>query len=273
MQTKIASFIESVTNTGSAFFISLVASFFIYPFYGANFATHEYVEITLLFTLLSVARNYFWRRVFTRELWRDVISFFRRAFRRASLRDFVVIGISGRAGSGKDTVANELVRNAGLVRYGMADPIKAMLDVFYAALGKTTHWEDREWKEAVDPELGFSPRRAAQLLGTEWGRTLNPLIWIKCADAFIWKARERGERGVVIPDIRYDNEGWHIRLINRIAGFYAALVHLDRPGVEVVAAHASEAGFARHPREKVIVNDGTLDDLKRNARALLVEAE
>lgn len=65
-QTRIGSLIEALANTAIGFCISVAFSAIVYPLYGwhPSFATN--MQITLWFTLLSIARGYATRRIFTR---------------------------------------------------------------------------------------------------------------------------------------------------------------------------------------------------------------
>jgi hypothetical protein len=117
-----------------------------------------------------------------------------------------IIGLAGRAGSGKDTVANILVRDHGFIKIAFADALKRVCrDVF--AFTEEQLWgpsEARnapdfryprgaeEYREAYarekdrDPELAagyaregwLTPRHALQQLGTEWGRACYPNVWV-----------------------------------------------------------------------------------------------
>lgn len=166
-----------------------------------------------------------------------------------------LIGLTGPAGSGKDSVADVLCRDHGFVRYEFARPLKAML----AAIGVDAN--DRATKELPHPLFGKSPRRMAQTLGTEWMRELvNANGWLLLAGEFIrsheWSAdRHLGDARIVITDCRFQNEAAFI------AERDGVIWHIDRPGVAPVAAHSSEDGLERLPGDLVIPNRGTLDDL------------
>jgi hypothetical protein len=58
------SLIESVVNTGAGFLISLALCYFILPLWGIEKSIVSSIEITLIFTVASIARNYFVRRIF-----------------------------------------------------------------------------------------------------------------------------------------------------------------------------------------------------------------
>lgn len=160
-----------------------------------------------------------------------------------------VIGITGKAGAGKDTVAAFFVQEHGYVQYSLAYPIKAALNAMFG--WDMLQWVDREWKEHVIPELGKSPRQMAQTLGTEWGRgTVDENLWLTLAQAFV----STSECPVVISDVRFDNEAW---LIHELGG---ELIRVSRRDTQSVAAHASEAGVTRWI-DWEFSNDSSIDKL------------
>lgn len=65
-QTRLVSLIESLTNTGVGFIISLITWSMIRwsDHYDIQTTAVEGVEITLIFTVVSIARGYVLRRVF-----------------------------------------------------------------------------------------------------------------------------------------------------------------------------------------------------------------
>jgi membrane protein implicated in regulation of membrane protease activity len=64
MQSKKASFVESLANTASGFLFSFGISFVIYPVLGMGGNAGAYAMAGVIFTIVSIARNYFVRRVF-----------------------------------------------------------------------------------------------------------------------------------------------------------------------------------------------------------------
>lgn len=66
-QTRVQSAVESFFNTASGVLISWGAGFVIYPMFGHSFRPTELISITLIFTVISVLRSYFWRRLFNRR--------------------------------------------------------------------------------------------------------------------------------------------------------------------------------------------------------------
>lgn len=164
-----------------------------------------------------------------------------------------VIGITGRAGAGKNTVADLI---PGAVVMQLADPIyaaiAAMLGVPEAQL------RDRRLKERAIPSLGKSPRQLLQTLGTEWGRdTVDRHLWLKLAHERILKLARAGAEVVVVADVRFANEAEWIR--ERLCG---EVWEVRRPGLPVAAGHSSEAGLPSELVDRRIDNDGSLDDLR-----------
>ena len=168
-----------------------------------------------------------------------------------------LIGIAGRARSGKDTVANFIVAAIGGYRYSFADPIRTML----APLGvdmNDPYWQAR--KEDVIPALGVSPRRMMQTLGTEWGRNLiNPDLWLVMAHQRLL----RNGPGMVISDVRFENEAAWIRKHG------GRIIHVIRPEAKAVEAHASEDGIEMLDTDAQLFNSGTLEELQLTVRELL----
>lgn len=164
-----------------------------------------------------------------------------------------VIGITGLARCGKDTVADIIMlNNPEYKKASFADPLKKML---YHGLGLTHEqlWGDD--KEKIDPRYDVSPRYMMQTLGTEWGRLLiNDNLWVVAMEQHI-------EKGMIIPDIRFENEAALVRK-------YGVLIHVvGRGGIE--GDHSSESGVSLGTFDRVIPNSGTLEDLERLVKGVL----
>lgn len=175
-----------------------------------------------------------------------------------------IIGLTGYAGSGKDTVRSILVRRHEYDGLAFADPIREMLGGLLESCGVSETWmTERELKEREIPAIGASYRQLAQLLGTEWGRSIHPDFWLKIAAAKIDMYRSFGSKGVVISDCRFPNEAAWIRANG------GRIWNIVRPGLEPVRAHASEDLIASLPYDYVIYNKGAIDDLPKAIEAAL----
>ena len=166
-----------------------------------------------------------------------------------------IIGLTGKARSGKDTVANFLLAAMGGYQYAFADPLRSML---YAGFGidmNSPYWKDH--KEDIIPAFGVSPRQMMQTLGTDWGRQMvNTDVWLLLAKN---KLLAQGP-GMIVTDVRFENEAAWVRKMG------GRVIHVYREDTPTVAAHASEAGVTRLPEDTAIYNAGTLDELQNVVR-------
>ena len=64
MQTKKQSLLESLTNTFLGFGVSYIALLLINALYGLELTLIDSFEIVLIFTIVSIIRNYVIRRFF-----------------------------------------------------------------------------------------------------------------------------------------------------------------------------------------------------------------
>lgn len=168
-----------------------------------------------------------------------------------------LIGLTGLAGSGKDTVRDMLQREHGFAGLAFAEPIRSMLRELFNSTGISPDWMDlRELKEKPISGLGVSYRQMAQTLGTEWGRSLQPDFWLRIADEFLASMAEQGETHFVISDVRFQNEAdW----VHQRGG---VIWRIERDGIAPVRAHASEAEISQLRVDAVIANHGSLQELE-----------
>ena len=170
----------------------------------------------------------------------------------------LLIGIAGRARSGKDTAAQHLVNNHGFQAYAFADPLRdGLMHMFNLSPCDL----DDDKKEQPIPWLGKSPRELMQLLGTEWGRDMvHPELWLLLAAQnldLIARTHDTAN-GLVVTDLRFNNEADFIR--NR----GGVVIHMDRASAPAVAPHSSENGIWTAPGDLWLPNDGTFDELFAN---------
>lgn len=164
-----------------------------------------------------------------------------------------LIGITGKARSGKDTIAAYMATKYGIERYAFASPIKAGVRTMFGLNGRHT---DGDLKEIPLPEFGNkSPREMMQTLGTEWGRELvNCSIWVDLG-LYEWNRLKAAGKSLAITDVRFENEADAIRN----AG--GTIIHVRRPMAPGVSYHSSEAGVLAKGSDIIIDNDRELVDL------------
>jgi hypothetical protein len=165
-----------------------------------------------------------------------------------------IIGITGAAGSGKTTAAEELLRQQDFVRVRFAGPLKDML----WSLGLSVEETDGLLKEQPCVLLGGkTPRHAMITLGTEWGRDMiHPDLWINA-----WKQRVDSlpeDAKVVCDDVRFPNE---LEMIRSLGG---RIFHINRPGFEGTNHPSEQFADGSHVRGRdlTIANTGTLEGFK-----------
>ena len=145
-----------------------------------------------------------------------------------------LIGLAGLARSGKSTLAGMLRERLGYKEYALADPIKRIVNDMF---GWDERHSDGELKEKLDLKWGFSPRRAYQLFGTEYGRALREDLWLRMAEVVLSELDENS--GLIITDIRFPNEhAW--------CACHGLVVHVRRHGYThqiKESGHESEAGL------------------------------
>lgn len=175
-----------------------------------------------------------------------------------------LIGLSGYAGAGKDTVRNILENQHGFAGLAFADPIRSMLRELLTSSGiDDSYMDERSLKEAEIPELGVSYRQMAQTLGTEWGRHLVHDFWLRIAGAFLDDQVNAGETHFCISDVRFANEAAWIRERGGV------IWRVQREAAVPVRAHVSESEIYLFPADYVIHNDGPLDALPAAVNAAL----
>ena len=167
-----------------------------------------------------------------------------------------LIGITGKAGCGKDTVAN-MLRQRGYETYAFAKPLKAAL----AAIGFPEP-ESRLDKEAKYPEKDYSYRRLMQVFGTDFVRkVLGEQFWVELAEKNVDLAVP-----TVITDVRFENEADFIRKNGGVVW------HVIRESTltGVAAQHPSEKGVVFIPLQDIAIdNRGSLIDLESVVMAAL----
>ena len=178
------------------------------------------------------------------------------------------IGLVGRKGHGKDTVAQFLVEQYGFRRFAFADPIKDMLHAGLGVPYAVLHG-DADLKERIDPRYGVSVRHMLTTLGTEWGRAyVSDDVWVRIALGRIVEFEsERGRQRWVASDVRFENEAAALR----DAGF--VLVRVVRPEYVTMTreceSHRSETDGDKILVDMVVENASTVQALHLGLTALL----
>jgi hypothetical protein len=177
----------------------------------------------------------------------------------------MIIGLSGYAQSGKDTVAEILCLNYGFKRIAFADAIREALlrlnPMLPNGIRTAELVEDYDWDVAkADPEV----RRLLQVLGTEVGRQiLGDTAW---TDIVMQHIDNSPHQNWVVTDVRFPNEA------NEIKSRSGFLIRVNRLNHSSVNNHKSERAMDNYMFDHVVYNEGTLDDLSEDVFMLMRSA-
>jgi hypothetical protein len=165
----------------------------------------------------------------------------------------MIIGLSGYAQSGKDSVAKTLVEHYGFKRLAFADKIRDMLYYLnplvkdgFRVQGVVDAYG---WDQAkvLFPEI----RKELQELGVSARTHLGSDVWVHAV-------LDQMVDGIdyVITDVRFENEAVMIKEAN------GQLWRVKRPGVGAVNAHISESELDSYKVDQILKNGGTLEELE-----------
>jgi hypothetical protein len=206
---------------------------------------------------------------------------------------FMIIGVCGFIGSGKDTIADYLVGFHGYRRDSFAGTLKDAVAAVFGwdrelLEGRTP--EARAWREQVDtwwakrldmPTL--TPRWVLQYWGTDvCRRAFHDDIWIAALEARL----SRRSDNTVISDVRFPNEiasirsaGGKIVWVKRgqLPEWYDLAVesntgtfnHMKTAYPDI---HVSETAWVGTKFDYEIDNNGTIDELYTNIKNLVLVA-
>lgn len=198
---------------------------------------------------------------------------------RAAGESMRLIGLTGYAGAGKDSVCQVLQeRRAGIARAAFADALKAEVAAAYGV--DLSVFNDPATKEISTPVLAASrciepgfqrflgahmaalrklkPRSVMQQWG-DYRRADDPEYWIRRLATTVEMARVLGWSTVIITDVRAANEAAWVRAQG------GRLWRVTRPDVKPRSGHWSEHALRDAPADAVLANDEGLDMLSVRA--------
>jgi dephospho-CoA kinase len=171
----------------------------------------------------------------------------------------MIIGISGKAGSGKDTVAQMLFEKiaGGKIITHFADNLKniisKLLRVSYQDL-----MNPEFKKKTVDLFPQYTYRTLMQAIGTKF-REIDKDFWVKL---MMETFKYSDNYTIIIPDVRYKNEAEAIKNKGGV------LIRINRD-IPEINDHSSETDLDNYKFDYIINNTGTLDDLETKVDTFL----
>lgn len=173
-----------------------------------------------------------------------------------------VVLISGKAGSGKDTVAKMLKRRfetdgKRVIIAHFGDLVKYVAKTFY------------QWNGEKDEE----GRHLLQKIGTDIVRNVNPDYWVNFMCDFLTFFGDDYDV-CIIPDLRFPNE----LEVLRVSGFNTVHIDIYRPDyvtslTEAQQQHASETSMNGVIPDIQIINDSTLYRLEKESYTVFKQIE
>jgi hypothetical protein len=175
----------------------------------------------------------------------------------------MIIGLSGYARSGKDTVAGMLMGLHGYERVAFADPIRELLYEMdplvvhnYMDFRLQDIIDSKGWEAAKTefPEV----RRLLQDLGVGARKLFGDTFWIYQALSDV-----APQDKVVVSDVRFKNEAQWIK------EFGGQIWRINRPGIDAANEHVSENELSDWEFDIVIENDSDMPALIKKIKALI----
>jgi len=176
----------------------------------------------------------------------------------------MIVGLTGRSGSGKDTVGEHLHENYDFHRLAFAQQIKtAAINIFDLDYGQVYG----EKKEHIDARYNKTGRQLIQELGTEVVRAIHPDVWIiNLKKQFDYIMQTRRSKNTVVTDIRFPNEAEAI-----LSWGGEVWMISGRENSNVDLSHESERLFSRIKRHREIDNSGSLEGLYHRVDGIMKE--
>lgn len=157
-----------------------------------------------------------------------------------------LLGLSGKAGSGKDFFITEVLQPLGFVRWGLADHFKIGLVSQGACTFEEAFYSKPDWV-----------RRMLQTVGTELGRNVHGEdIWVKHMLNWWTLLGSSGLTKWVCADCRFPNE---VAAIERVGGIVLRLSAPEREARSPLTieqrGHISETALDTHKFQHYINNE------------------
>lgn len=169
-----------------------------------------------------------------------------------------IVGLAGLKGSGKDTVADFLVKNHGFRKYAFAEPLKECVQSLFLMTQNQMHGNA---KDEIDPRYNLTPRQVLQKFGTDFVREqVSQTFWV---DRFSYWLMSCPHEKIVVSDVRFPNESQKLHEL----GGKVYLVH--RPGVATNDNHVSERPETLPAIDGHIHNDKHIEALYGHAAEVM----
>ena len=196
----------------------------------------------------------------------------------------MIIGLSGKMKSGKDTVADILVRDYGFTKLNFADPLKKCVAEIFG--WDISDMYDQKFKATIDPFWEISPRQALQSFGTDICRDVLPRkikemfgttvswynnIWVRRLERELLK---NPDKDYVICDVRFTNEANFIESFGAMphSSIFSLMIRIDASykGYSISKQeHISETALDNYSFSRRIENNKDVKHLENRIHTMI----
>lgn len=206
-----------------------------------------------------------------------------------SIRKGIIILLSGRKYSGKDTVADYIVKNYNFTKMSYADILKDQVIERYSLprhyfynpefkeiplinypvqlnnpIIKLTYSSLNSNYQIIDSKLYHTPRSLLILEGTYCARSISNTIWI---DLLMNKIKKNNLSKVVIADVRFCNE---ITIPKETLSSYQIIsVRVNRNLYNITSTDLSETELDDYDFDHIINNNDSFETLNESIENML----
>jgi hypothetical protein len=176
------------------------------------------------------------------------------------MRENRIIGLAGKARSGKDLLGNYLVR-LGFNQMAFANNLKEACRSVFNLSYNDLHGDK---KDSFDEFWRMTPREILQKVGTEcFRKNFGEDVWIRSLRALM---TDFPDDDIVITDVRFKNEA---EAIKSWGGRVFKIIRPDAPEI-ATSNHSSEHDLDDWDGwDGIIMNDSTIEEFYKNAANIL----
>ena len=187
----------------------------------------------------------------------------------------MIIGISGKKQSGKDTISDFLITKYNFIKYGFADPIKDIAKIIFNFSEEQLYGKE---KDVIDPYWNIKPRDFFQKFGTDYGQFIFPehfpeifkdnkrTLWLKVfKNWYLEKIKENPSIKIIINDVRFEHE---FNMIQSLGGY----IFRVKRNSNFIDNHISENELdikEDYEFNHIFYNNGTKEELYREITEII----
>lgn len=171
----------------------------------------------------------------------------------------MLVLITGKAGSGKDTIGGYLKNEYGFETDSLAAPIKRLVKDVFVLPEEVVYDRELREKELGDPWSGMTVRSLLQKIGTELFRDkIHKDVWVL---SLLRRILNSPQCNWVVTDLRFPNEKDVLekRFSGKIITIKVVRTGMDGKTSGGISGHESESYDI--PADYFVTNDGSFEDL------------